>query len=91
MPVTAELDELFVAAVNAGAKKIMLPEDSRNDYEKLKTDLKNELTIFRMSIGKLLFGFLPFGHRCRNREDQDECQQYGQQLFHNTRIPFVHS
>jgi len=45
MPVTAELDELFVAAVNAGAKKIMLPEDSRNDYEKLKTDLKNELTI----------------------------------------------
>jgi len=43
MPVTAELDELFVAAVNAGAKKIMLPEDSRNDYEKLKTDLKNEL------------------------------------------------
>ena len=45
MPVTAELDELFVAAVNAGAKKIMLPEDSRNDYEKLKTDLKNELTV----------------------------------------------
>ena len=45
MPVTAELDELFVAAVNAGAKKIMLPEDSRNDYEKLKTDLKNELMI----------------------------------------------
>lgn len=45
MPVTAELDELFVAAVNAGAKKIMLPEDSRNDYEKLKADLKNELTV----------------------------------------------
>ena len=45
MPVTAELDELFVAAVNAGAKKIMLPEDSRTDYEKLKTDLKNELTV----------------------------------------------
>ena len=45
MPVTAELDELFVAAVNAGAKKIMLPEDSRSDYEKLKTDLKNELTV----------------------------------------------
>ena len=45
MPVTAELDELFVAAVNAGAKKIMLPEDSRNDYDKLKSDLKNELTV----------------------------------------------
>lgn len=43
MPITTELDEIFVAASNAGAKKILLPEDSKDKYEKLKPDLKEEI------------------------------------------------
>ena len=45
MPVTNELDDLFVAAVNAGAKRIMLPSDSMIEYEKLKDDLKNQIEV----------------------------------------------
>ena len=44
MPITTELDEIFVTAANAGAKKIMLPEESREKYEKLRSDLKQEIT-----------------------------------------------
>lgn len=36
MPITSELDEIFVAAINAGAKRIMLPSESSEKYEKLK-------------------------------------------------------
>lgn len=43
MPVTTELDEIFVAAANAGAKKIMLPEESEDKYRALKPDIKNEI------------------------------------------------
>ena len=45
MPVTNDLDELFVAAVNAGAKHIMLPADNMIDYEKLKGDLKKQIEV----------------------------------------------
>ena len=45
MPVTNDLDELFVAAVNAGAKHIMLPVDNIADYEKLKDDLKRQIEV----------------------------------------------
>lgn len=44
MPITTELEEIFVAAANAGAKRIMLPEESREKYNKLKTDLKAEIS-----------------------------------------------
>lgn len=44
MPIITELDEIFVAAANAGAKRIMLPEESREKYNKLKSDLKDEIT-----------------------------------------------
>ena len=44
MPITTELDEIFVAAANAGAKRIMLPEESRDKYEKLRSDLKDEIS-----------------------------------------------
>ena len=44
MPITTELEEIFVAAANAGAKRIMLPEESREKYNKLKTDLKAEMS-----------------------------------------------
>ena len=44
MPITTELDEIFVTAANAGARKIMLPAESREKYEKLKSDLKEEIT-----------------------------------------------
>lgn len=45
MPITTELDEMFVAAANAGAKKIMLPADSKENYEKLGRDLKQEIEV----------------------------------------------
>lgn len=45
MPITTELDEMFVAAANAGAKKIMLPDDSKENYEKLGRDLKQEIEV----------------------------------------------
>ena len=44
MPITTELEEIFVAASNAGAKRIMLPIDSKEKYDTLKSDLKNEIT-----------------------------------------------
>lgn len=43
MPITTELDEIFVAAANAGAKRIMLPEESREKYNDLRADLKGEI------------------------------------------------
>ena len=45
MPITTELDEIFMTAANAGAKIIMLPKDTKRKYEKLKNDLKNEMTV----------------------------------------------
>lgn len=43
MPITTELEEIFVAAANAGAKKILLPKESMENYAKLKKDLKQEV------------------------------------------------
>ncbi|MBR2571770.1 MAG: BREX system Lon protease-like protein BrxL [Clostridia bacterium] len=43
MPIQTEMDEVFVAASNAGAKTIMLPESCRDRYDGLKDDLKREM------------------------------------------------
>ena len=45
MPITTELDEIFVAAGNAGAKKIMLPAESRQQYDAISSDLKAEIEV----------------------------------------------
>lgn len=45
MPITTELDEIFVTVANAGAKKIMLPAESKEKYELLKADLKEEIEV----------------------------------------------
>lgn len=45
MPITTELDEIFVTAANAGAKKIMLPAESKAKYDKLRSDLKEEIGV----------------------------------------------
>lgn len=45
MPITTELDEIFVAAANAGAKKIMLPAESKSKYEAIVRDLRNEIDV----------------------------------------------
>lgn len=45
MPITTELDEIFVAAANAGAKKMMLPAESKDKYNKLRSDLKDEISV----------------------------------------------
>ena len=43
MPLTTELEEIFVAAVNAGAKRILLPNECQDKYNALKLELKNEI------------------------------------------------
>lgn len=45
MPVTTELEDIFVAVINAGAKKLMLPIDSKAAYEKLKKDLTKRVEV----------------------------------------------
>ena len=45
MPIITELDEMFVAASNAGAKKILLPAESRDKYETLGKDKKKEIKV----------------------------------------------
>ena len=45
MPVTTELDEIFVAVSNAGARKIMLPAESEKQYETISRELKGELEV----------------------------------------------
>lgn len=45
MPVTTELDEIFVAVSNAGARKIMLPAESEKQYETISRELKDELEV----------------------------------------------
>ncbi len=45
MPIMTELDEIFVTASNAGAKKIMLPEDCRDKFDRLKFDLKDRMQV----------------------------------------------
>lgn len=47
MPITAELDEIFASAANAGAKRIMLPIESKAKYDILAPAVKNGIqTIF---------------------------------------------
>jgi len=45
MPITTDLDEILVAVENAGAKKIMLPAESIEQYNALSGDLKNEIQV----------------------------------------------
>ena len=45
MPVITMLEDIFVAAVNAGAKKILLPESSRDNYMLLSDKLKREIAV----------------------------------------------
>lgn len=45
MPVTTELDEIIVAASNAGANKIMLPDESRKQYDAIGGELKKEIEV----------------------------------------------
>ncbi len=45
MPITTELDEILVTASNAGARKIMLPAESKGKYERLRSDLKEEISV----------------------------------------------
>lgn len=47
MPVTTDLEEIFVAAANAGAKRILLPEECREKCAAMQGDLQNEIqTLF---------------------------------------------
>ncbi len=45
MPVTTDIDEIFVAAINAGAKKILLPSDTMSKVNTLKGDIANQISV----------------------------------------------
>ena len=45
MPITTALDEIFVAASNAGAKRIMLPDESKAQYDELQAAVKDEISV----------------------------------------------
>lgn len=45
MPIVTELDEIFVAASNAGAKCILLPSDCKGKYESMRDELKREISV----------------------------------------------
>lgn len=45
MPITTELEEIFVAVTNAGAKQLMLPNDSKAAYDKLNKELKKKVNV----------------------------------------------
>ena len=45
MPITTELEEIFVAVSNAGAKKLMLPDESKAAYDKLKKEIKKDIDV----------------------------------------------
>lgn len=49
MPVTTDLEEIFVAAANAGAKIIMLPAECQAKCEKLGTQLRKEIQVIYYS------------------------------------------
>lgn len=44
MPITTDLEELFVAVMNAGAKTIFLPDDCKKKYNTLRKELKKGVT-----------------------------------------------
>ena len=43
MPLTTSLNDIVVAAVNAGAKKIMLPDECKGKFEALSVDTRKDL------------------------------------------------
>ena len=43
MPITTELEEIIISVANAGAKKILLPMESRPDFESLSHQMKKEV------------------------------------------------
>ena len=45
MPIITELEDILVAVSNAGAKRIMLPEECRDKYDSIKSELKKEISV----------------------------------------------
>lgn len=43
MPLTTSLNDIVVAAINAGAKRIMLPDECQEKFERLSQDTKKDL------------------------------------------------
>ena len=45
MPITTELEDIVVTVANAGAKRLLIPEECREKYERLRPDLKEEMSV----------------------------------------------
>ena len=44
LPITTELEDIFVTTINSGANKILLPSDCKKKYNGLSADLKEQIT-----------------------------------------------
>ena len=49
MPITTDLDELFVAIANSGAKNVLLPTECKEKCSKIKPELLDGITILYYS------------------------------------------
>ena len=45
MPVITDLEDIFVATANAGARRIMIPEESREKFDGMRESLKREMEV----------------------------------------------
>lgn len=45
MPLTTELEDIFVTVINAGARRLMLPSDSEAAYDQLSEELKKKVEV----------------------------------------------
>lgn len=45
MPVTTDLEDIFVATANAGARRIMIPVESREKFDGMRESLKREMEV----------------------------------------------
>ena len=45
MPVTTDLEDIFVATANAGARRIMIPEESHEKFDGMRESLKREMEV----------------------------------------------
>lgn len=45
MPVTTDLEDIFVATANTGARRIMIPEESHEKFDGMRESLKREMEV----------------------------------------------
>lgn len=80
MHIITMLDEIIVAAMNAGTKKILLPKSSINNYKLLSAKLKGEISVSFYStpleVAKISLEIAKYKCiSCRNQNDAIDFQK----------------